>query len=147
MSQLVHHQRRPIKCFLPLGLHPLWEEGQRSRQLSSTVVLVLCIWHWLPLPSHLGSDLLLVRDGSLRSLKESGFDPSVTSLALGGHVSVSVFIQHYSSSSTPCLVSELSVAVVPLHITLCLFKKGEESQVVSGSILCAANSPSYSPTL
>jgi len=45
------------------------------------------------------------------------------------------------------MMSELSVSMVSLHITLCLFKKGEESQVVSGFIVRSANSPSYSPAL
>lgn len=83
----------PLKCLL-LGLHPLWEEGQWSRELLSIVVLVLCICLWLPLPSHLESDPLLVRDGNLRSSKDSGSDPSVTSLDLAGLVWMSAFIQY-----------------------------------------------------
>lgn len=69
----------PLKCLL-LGSCLLWEEWQRSGQLLSTVVLVLCIWCWLPLPYYLGSDPLLAGDGSLRSSENSGSDPFLTSL-------------------------------------------------------------------
>lgn len=103
--------------------------------------------HLMLVASHRGSDPQLVRGGSLGSSKDLGSDPAVTPLVLLACSDVSIHRALLFLLSTPCLVLELSLSMVPLHVTLCLFKKGEESQVVSGSIVCAANSPSYSPTL